>query len=236
ALRMAALMKLGAIYVFTHDSIALGQDGPTHQPIEQLATLRLMPNMDVWRPCDTVETAVAWQVALEQVTTPTSLALSRQNLPFQPRDQAQVQAVRMGGYVLRREDGPLDAVIIATGSEVHLAVDAREQLAKRGIQVRVVSMPSTSAFDRQADDYKAKVLPWGIPRISVEAGVTDYWRKYVGLEGECVGIDSFGESAPAELLYEHFQMTVEAVEKAVERALEKHRRAASLALGRQQAG
>lgn len=142
----------------------------------------------------------------------------------------------MGGYVLRREDGPLDAVIIATGSEVHLAVDAREQLAKRGIQVRVVSMPSTSAFDRQADDYKAKVLPWGIPRISVEAGVTDYWRKYVGIEGECVGIDSFGESAPAELLYEHFQMTVEAVEKAVERALEKHRRAASLALGRQQAG
>ncbi|MER9133438.1 transketolase [Mesorhizobium sp. M0768] len=235
ALRMAALMKLGAIYVFTHDSIALGQDGPTHQPIEQLATLRLMPNMDVWRPCDTVETTVAWQIALEQVATPTSFALSRQNLPFQPRDQAQVQAVRRGGYVLRREDGRLDAVVIATGSEVQLAVGAQERLAKQGIQVRVVSMPSTSAFDRQDDGYKAEVLPRGVPRVSVEAGVTDYWRKYVGLEGECVGIDSFGESAPAEMLYEHFHLTVEAVEKAVHRALEKHRRAASPELGRQQA-
>ncbi|MER8548113.1 transketolase [Mesorhizobium sp. M1169] len=235
ALRMAALMKLGAIYVFTHDSIALGQDGPTHQPIEQLATLRLMPNMDVWRPCDTVETAVAWQVALEQVATPTSLALSRQNLPFQPRDQAQVQAVRRGGYVLRREDGRLDAVVIATGSEVQLAVAAQERLAKQAVQVRVVSMPSTSAFDRQDDDYRAEVLPRGVPRISVEAGVTDYWRKYVGLEGECVGIDTFGESAPAEILYEHFHLTIDAVEKAVHRALEKHRRAASPELGRQQA-
>ncbi|RUW89665.1 transketolase [Mesorhizobium sp. M7A.F.Ca.US.011.01.1.1] len=235
ALRMAALMKLGAIYVFTHDSIALGQDGPTHQPIEQLATLRLMPNMDVWRPCDTVETAVAWQIALEQVATPTSLALSRQNLPFQPRDNAQVQAVRRGGYVLRGEDRRLDAVIIATGSEVQLAVGAQERLAKQGIPVRVVSMPSTSAFDRQDDGYKAEVLPRGVPRISVEAGVTDYWRKYVGLEGECVGIDTFGESAPAEMLYEHFHLTVEAVEKAVYRALEKHRRAASPELGGQQA-
>ncbi|WP_137931608.1 transketolase [Mesorhizobium comanense] len=234
ALRMAALMKLGAIYVFTHDSIALGQDGPTHQPIEQLATLRLMPNMDVWRPCDTVETAVAWQVALEQVATPTSLALSRQNLPFQPRDQAQLQAVRRGGYVLRREAGRLDAVIIATGSEVQFAVGAQEQFAKRGVHVRVVSMPSTNAFDRQDDGYKAEVLPWGIPRISVEAGVTDYWRKYVGLEGECVGIDTFGESAPAEILYEHFHVNVETVTKAVDRALEKHR-AASPDLGRQRA-
>jgi transketolase len=215
ALRMAALMKLGAIYVFTHDSIALGQDGPTHQPIEQLATLRLMPNMDVWRPCDTVETAVAWQAALERGATPTSLALSRQNLPSQSRTGAQIEAVRNGGYVLRREGGRLVAVIIATGSEVQLACGAFERLAKQGIHVRVVSMPSTDVFDRQDASYKAQVLPLGIPRISVEAGVTDYWRKYVGFEGGCVGIDTFGESAPAEILYEHFNLTVDGVENAV---------------------
>ena len=227
ALRMAALMKLGVIYVFTHDSIALGQDGPTHQPIEQLATLRLMPNMDVWRPCDAVETAIAWQAAFEQAATPTSLALSRQALPAQPRTKDVLDAVRKGGYVLRKEDGPLDAVIIATGSEVQLAVRASEGLAKRGVHVRVVSMPSPYEFDRQNGGYKAEVLPFGIPRISVEAGVTDYWRKYVGLEGECVGIDTFGESAPPEMLFEHFEVTVEHVEAAVGKALSKNDRAAA---------
>lgn len=224
ALRMAALMKLGAIYVFTHDSIALGQDGPTHQPIEQLATLRLMPNMDVWRPCDTVETAIAWQIALEQTATPTSLALSRQNLPFQYRSPEQIGAVRKGGYVLVRESGILSAVIIATGSEVPLAVGAAEQLAKQGIFIRVVSMPSTFAFDRQDEAYKEEVLPHGIPRISVEAGITDYWRKYVGLEGDSLGIDTFGESAPPDVLFQHFNLTVRHVEDAVIRTLENQDR------------
>jgi len=215
AMRMAALMKLGTIYVLTHDSIALGQDGPTHQPIEQLATLRLMPNMDVWRPCDSVETAIAWQVALEQVATPTVLALSRQNLSFQPREQEQVASIRKGGYVLRREQGPLQAVIIATGSEVGLATEAYKTLAAQGIHVRVVAMPSTYTFDRQDRDYKQEVLPVGVPRISVEAGVTDYWRKYVGIEGACLGIDTFGESAAPDVLFEHFKLTTASVVNAV---------------------
>ena len=221
ALRMAAIMKLGAIHVFTHDSIALGQDGPTHQPIEHLASLRLMPNMDVWRPCDTVETAIAWRAALEQTAGPTCLALSRQNLDFQPRSQEQVEAVRKGGYVLVREQGPLHAVVIATGSEVQLAVAAAKRLAARGINIRIVSMPSTTTFDRQDDVYKAEVLPAGVARVSVEAGVTDFWRKYVGLDGACLGIDTFGESAPAEELYEHFALTVDGVEGSVCQVLDQ---------------
>lgn len=215
ALRMAALMKLGAIYVLTHDSIALGQDGPTHQPVEQLATLRLMPNMDVWRPCDSVETAVAWQVALEHTDTPAVLALSRQNLDFQWRDAAQIADIRKGAYVLRKEQGALQAVIIATGSEVGLAVAAYQALATAGVHVRVVSMPSTFAFDRQDRAYRQTILPDGIPRVSVEAGITDYWRKYVGLEGACVGIDTFGESAAPDVLFEHFKLTARSVEQAV---------------------
>ena len=208
ALRMAALMKLNPIYVFTHDSIALGQDGPTHQPIEQIATLRMIPNMDVWRPCDTAETLVAWQVALEHRKTPTSLILSRQNLAFQQRDAAQRDAIRRGGYVLVRESGPLHLVIIATGSEVDLAVTAAAALAGRGIHARVVSMPSTFWFDRQDAAYRATVLPDGVARLAIEAGVTDYWRKYVGLAGGVMGIDTFGESAPPEVLFEHFGLTV----------------------------
>ena len=215
ALRMAALMKLGAIYVFTHDSIALGQDGPTHQPVEQLSSLRLMPNLDVWRPCDSVETTVAWAAALEQTATPTCLALSRQNLAFQPRDAQQIADVRKGGYVLRREADPLAAVIIATGSEVALAVEAATRLAARDVHVRVVSMPSTLNFDRQDAAYKSAVLPRGVPRVAVEAGVTDYWRKYVGLDGACVGVDAYGESASAEDLFRHFNLTAEAVARAV---------------------
>ncbi|WP_332302780.1 transketolase [Rhizobium sp. GR12] len=211
ALRMAALMKIGAIHVFTHDSIALGQDGPTHQPIEQLATLRLMPNMDVWRPCDTAETLVAWQVAIENVSNPTSLVLSRQNLPFQTRDADKLAAMRRGGYVLKEEGGSLSAVVIATGSEVALAIEAQALLAEKDIHVRVVSMPSTFAFDRQYRAYREAVLPGGVPRLAVEAGVTDYWRKYVGLDGAVVGIDTFGESAPAEVLFEHFNITAKAV-------------------------
>jgi transketolase len=220
ALRMAAVMKVGAIHVFTHDSIALGQDGPTHQPIEQLATLRLMPNMDVWRPCDTAETLVAWQVAIENVSNPTSLILSRQNLPFQTRDADKLAAIRRGGYILKQEGGALAAVVIATGSEVGLAIEAQTRLAAEGIHVRVVSMPSTFAFDRQENAYKDIVLPRGLPRLAVEAGVTDYWRKYVGLDGAVVGIDTFGESAPAEVLFEHFNITAKAVVDRVRTMLE----------------
>jgi transketolase len=223
ALRMAALMKLNTIYVFTHDSIALGQDGPTHQSIEQIATLRLIPNMDVWRPCDAYETLVAWRIAIEHRQTPTSLVLSRQNLAFQTRDVEQQNAVRRGGYVLKREEGALSAVIIATGSEVDLAVRARAALALKGIHCRVVSMPSTFQFDHQDKAYRLATLPDGVPRLAVEAGVTDYWRKYVGLSGAVVGIDVFGESAPAEELFEHFGFTVATVVSAVEALVEQRR-------------
>jgi transketolase len=216
ALRMAALMRLNVIYVFTHDSIALGQDGPTHQPIEQIATLRLMPNMDVWRPCDSFETMVAWQAAIEHTKTPTSLILSRQNLQFQSRTGRQQAEIRRGGYVLKREAGNLAVVIIATGSEVGLALKAQGALAKNGIHTRVVSMPSTYEFDRQNEAYRSSVLPDGTPRVAVEAGVTDYWRKYVGLSGAVVGIDRFGESALAEELFERFGITVSHVVRAVE--------------------
>jgi transketolase len=216
ALRMSALMKQRVIYVFTHDSIGLGEDGPTHQPVEQIATLRLIPNMDLWRPCDTVETMVAWTSAVEKRTGPSSLALSRQNLPFVARDAATIQNIKKGGYVISAAKGDAKAVIIATGSEVELALKAQAALAQENIQVSVVSMPSTNVFDRQDKAYKDSVLPKGLPRIVVEAGVTDGWWKYVGGEGAVIGLDRFGESAPAGTLFKEFGFTVANVVKAVE--------------------
>jgi transketolase len=215
ALRMAALMRLRVIYVFTHDSIGLGEDGPTHQPIEQAATLRLIPGLDVWRPCDTVESALAWAAALERADGPTALLCSRQNLPFVPRDAATLAKLRRGGYVLAEAQGAPRAVLIATGSEVSLALEAQRMLAAENLPVRVVSMPSTSVFDRQDADYRSEVLPRGVPRVAVEAGVSAFWRKYVGLEGGVVGIDRFGESAPAPALFKHFGFTAERVASTV---------------------
>ena len=220
ALRMAALMKIRNIFVFTHDSIGLGEDGPTHQPVEQTATLRMIPNMDVWRPCDTVESIVSWVSAIERREGPSSLIFSRQNLPFQKRDAITISLIRKGGYILSEaaNKNP-QAIIIATGSEVGLAMAAQKALAENGIEVRVVSMPCTNIFDRQDQAYRDSVLPKGIRRVAVEAGVTDYWRKYVGLEGDVIGIDRFGESAPAEKLFEYFGFTVENVVNAVKRAI-----------------
>jgi len=215
ALRMAALMKIRNISVFTHDSIGLGEDGPTHQSVEHVSSLRLIPNMDVWRPCDTVEAAAAWARAVQRKDGPTSLIFSRQNSPFQKRDADTLANVARGGYVLSREAGALRAVLIATGTEVSLAMEAQQQLAGEGIHVRVVSMPSTFVFDRQDAAYRAAVLPKAVPRVSIEAGVTDYWRKYVGLDGAAIGIDSFGESAPAGVLYKFFGITMQNVVKAV---------------------
>ncbi|HTP63012.1 MAG TPA: transketolase [Burkholderiales bacterium] len=209
SLRMAALMGLRAIHVFTHDSLGLGEDGPTHQPIEHASSLRLIPNLDVWRPCDAVETAIAWAAAIERKNGPSALLLSRQNLPFVKRDRT--EDIRRGGYVISDAAGA-KAILIATGSEVQLALAAQKLL---DFPVRVVSMPSTSAFDRQDENYRAAVLPRGLPRVAVEAGVTDYWRKYVGLDGAVVGIDRFGESAPAPDLFKHFGFTPENVVKAV---------------------
>ncbi|MBM3391584.1 MAG: transketolase [Betaproteobacteria bacterium] len=219
AIRMSALMKQRVIYVFTHDSIGLGEDGPTHQPVEQTATLRMVPNLDVWRPCDTAETMVAWTQAVEKKNGPTALCLSRQNLPFVKRDDAQIAAIAKGGYVLSEAQGKAQAVILATGSEVDLALKAQAELAKEGVAVRVVSMPNTNAFDRQDAAYKAGVLPQGLPRVAVEAGVTDGWYKYVGLEGKVVGLDRFGESAPAGVLFKEFGFTVENVVKTVKSVL-----------------
>jgi transketolase len=212
ALRMAALMKINPIFVFTHDSIGLGEDGPTHQAVEQTATLRYIPNMDVWRPCDTTETAVAWAHSIEQAQRPSSLVLSRQNLPFVARDAGQIADIAKGGYVLREATGGTPKLIlIATGSEIELALKAREQLESEGTPTRVVSMPSTNVFDRQDQGYQASVLPRGVVRVAIEAGTSDFWRKYVGLEGAVVGMDSFGESAPAGALFKLFGFTVENV-------------------------
>ncbi len=220
ALRMAALMKVQSIFVYTHDSIGLGEDGPTHQPIEQTATLRLIPNMSVWRPCDAVESAVAWKFAVERRKGPSCLIFSRQNLPHQKRDAAQLANIARGGYVLSdAEGGKPDAVIIATGSEVALAVEAQKLLAAKGKKVRVVSMPSTDVFDAQDAAYREAVLPKGSKRVAVEAGVTDGWYKYVGLDGKVVGLNRFGESAPAGQLFKHFGFTGENVAKAVEDVL-----------------
>ena len=220
ALRMAALMKIRNLFVFTHDSIGLGEDGPTHQPVEQTATLRLIPNMDVWRPCDTVESTVAWARSIERTSGPSTLIFSRQNLPFQKRDAATIKLIDKGGYILSEaENGQPQVVLIATGSEIGLAVQAQTALAKEGIRARVVSMPCTQLFDRQDKAYRESVLPRNVVRVAIEAGVTDYWRKYVGLEGEVIGIDTFGESAPANVLFEHFGFTVANVVKTVKRVL-----------------
>ncbi len=205
ALRMAALMELRNVFVFTHDSIGLGEDGPTHQPVEHVQSLRIMPNMRVWRPCDTVETAVAWRDALENTNGPTSLVLTRQGLPHQTRSKDQVQAIRHGGYVLRDCDGTPELILIATGSEVPLAMAAAEAMAAAGRQVRVVSMPCTEAFDEQPEDYRASVLPPSVTaRVAIEAGVTDGWWRYVGTGGRVIGMSSFGASAPADELFRHF--------------------------------
>jgi transketolase len=220
AIRMAALMKKRVIHVFTHDSIGLGEDGPTHQSIEHAASLRLIPNLDVWRPADTAETAVAWAVALQNMTRPTALLLSRQNLPYAPK--AGLEDISKGGYVLAEPSevgaaGPLRAVILATGSEVQLALKAQEQLAREDIAVRVVSMPSTTSFDRQSAAYKQDVLPANVPRVAVEMGVSDFWWKY-GCSA-VVGIDSYGESAPANVLFKHFGFTPENVADTVRAVL-----------------
>jgi transketolase len=220
ALRMAALMKLRVLFVYTHDSIGLGEDGPTHQAVEQTATLRYIPNMEVWRPCDTVESAVSWVAGVERHDGPSCLIFSRQNLAFQKRDAAQIANIRKGAYVLSEAaGGKPQAVIIATGSEVALAMDAQKALAGEGINVRVVSMPSTNVFDKQDQAYRDSVLPKGVKRIAVEAGVTSGWYKYVGLDGAVVGIDTFGESAPAPELFKHFGFTVDNVVKTVKSVL-----------------
>ncbi len=212
ALRMAALMQIQGIYVFTHDSIGLGEDGPTHQPVEQTATLRMMPNMSTWRPCDSVETAVAWKEAIELTDRPVSLILTRQGLKPQERTSAQISDISKGGYILHEPSGDVQTILIATGSEVDLAMNAAEQLAKDGIAARVVSMPSTDRFDAQSAAYKESVLPSAITaRVAVEAGVTSGWYKYVGLNGAVVGLDRFGASAPAGELFKLFGFTVENV-------------------------
>jgi transketolase len=215
ALRMAALMGIGTIFIFTHDSIGLGEDGPTHQAVEHAASLRIIPNMDVWRPGDSVETAAAWAASIERRDGPTSLLLSRQSLPFQPRLPDALAAIRRGGYILIEPASTPTAVIIATGSEVAIAVGAQTLLAREDIPVRVVSMPSTTTFDRQDPAYRAHVLPRALPAVAVEAGVSDFWRKYVGRSGAIVGIDRFGESAPASELFRHFGLTAEHVAEAV---------------------
>ncbi|MDH5711890.1 MAG: transketolase, partial [Gammaproteobacteria bacterium] len=214
ALRMAALMKVRSIFVFTHDSIGLGEDGPTHQPIEQIPTLRMIPNMAVWRPCDAVEASVCWQQAVERKDGPSCLIFSRQNLAHQPRTDAQIADIVKGGYILKDCAGTPDAVIIATGSEIELAVGAAEAMS--GKKIRVVSMPSVDAFERQDDAYRATVLGKGIPTVAVEAAVTTGWYKYADA---VVGIDRFGESAPAGQLFKEFGFTVENVVKAVESVL-----------------
>jgi transketolase len=215
ALRMAALMKLRNIFVFTHDSIGLGEDGPTHQSVEHVSSLRLMPKLDVWRPCDTVESAQAWIAAVERRDGPSALVFSRQSLPFQKRDAKALAGIARGAYVLADCAGAPQALILATGSEVQLAMGAQARLAGEGVRVRVVSMPSTSVFDRQDAAYRETVLPRGVPRVAVEAGVSDYWRKYVGLEGAVIGIDRYGESAPGPELFKYFGFTVDNVVAAV---------------------
>ncbi len=217
ALRMAALMKIQSIFVYTHDSIGLGEDGPTHQPVEQTATLRMIPNMSVWRPCDAVESAVAWKSAVENKTGPSSLIFSRQNLDHQNRDATKLANIAKGGYILKDGSGSPDAIIIATGSEVALAVAAADQLTASGKNIRVVSMPSVDTFEAQDDAYRESVLPSGVTaRVVVEAGVTASWYKYAGLNGKVIGLDRFGESAPAGELFNYFGFTTDNVVKAVE--------------------
>jgi transketolase len=217
AVRMAALMKQPVIFVYTHDSIGLGEDGPTHQPVEQLTALRATPNLQTWRPCDTVESAVAWKAAIERTDGPSSLIFSRQGLPHQQRDDQQLADVARGGYVLHDCAGSPQAIIIATGSEVQLAMAAAEQLSQAGKQIRVVSMPCAEIFEAQDAAYRESVLPSDVlARVAVEAAHMDYWYKYVGLDGRIVGMSSFGESAPAGELMQQFGFTVDNVVAAVE--------------------
>jgi len=220
AVRMAALMKQGVILVYTHDSIGLGEDGPTHQPVEHVASLRIIPDMRVWRPCDTVETAAAWADALERRDGPTSLVLSRQALPAMARSAEQVADIARGGYVLVDCEGTPECVLIATGSEIGLAADAARVLAEGGRRLRVVSMPCTSVFDAQPQQYRDGVLPPGVPRVAIEAGVREGWWRYVSGDGAVIGIDSFGASAPAKMLFEHFGFTRDNVIKTVEGLLQ----------------
>jgi len=217
ALRMAALMKQRNIFVFTHDSIGLGEDGPTHQAVEQASTLRLIPNMTVWRPCDAVESAVAWQMAIEKSTGPSSLLFSRQKLAHIYRSAEQIENIRKGAYILLDCEGKPEVIIIATGSEVELSMSTANKLNAAGQKIRVVSMPATDLFDTQDQSYRDSVLPPACrQRISVEAGVTDYWRKYIGLDGKVLGVDNFGESAPANDVFEHFGLTAEKLEAMIQ--------------------
>ncbi|RUO68326.1 transketolase [Idiomarina ramblicola] len=220
AVRMSALMKQPSIFVYTHDSIGLGEDGPTHQAVEQLANLRQTPNLQCWRPCDPVETAVAWGAAVQSSKTPTALVFSRQGMQQQERDEDQLTNIARGGYVLKDCDGEPEVILIATGSEVDLAVAAFEQLSEQGHKVRVVSMPSTNVFDIQDSEYKESVLPSSVTRrVAIEAGIADFWYKYIGLNGEVVGMTTFGESAPAADLYKHFGITAENTVAAAKRLL-----------------
>ena len=220
ALRMSALMDVQNVFVFTHDSIGLGEDGPTHQPVEHVQSLRIMPNMRVWRPCDTVETAVAWRDAIERRDGPTSLVLTRQGLPHQARSDEQVKAISNGGYVLCDAEGEPDLILIATGSEIPLAVSAAEELTSEGVKVRVVSMPCTEVFDEQADDYREAVLPAAVKRrVAIEAGVTDGWWRYVGQDGRVIGMHTFGQSAPAGELFRHYGFSHENVIKVAREVL-----------------
>ena len=212
AARMAALMKQRSVLVYTHDSIGQGEDGPTHQPIEQLTALRVTPNMSLWRPCDNVETAVAWKMALERAEGPTALVFSRQGIAHQGRTEEQLAEISRGAYVLEDCEGNPELIVIATGSEINICRDAVKQLQAEGFAARLVSMPSTDTFDSQEPEYKEQVLPSSVrKRLAVEAGATDYWSKYVGLEGKVIGMDRFGESAPGGVLMEHFGFTVENV-------------------------
>ncbi len=222
AVRMSALIPAHAIHVYTHDSIGLGEDGPTHQPIEHLASLRLIPRNHVWRPCDAVESAVAWKAAIERKDGPSCLIFSRQNLPHQPRTDEQLGLVSLGGYILSDPSAAFDVILIATGSEVDLATQAMRALAKDGVAARVVSMPCANVFDRQPQAYRDAVLPPDCRRrIAIEAGVTDYWRKYVGLDGAVIGIDTFGASAPADALFKHFGFTVDNVVATAKRLISR---------------
>jgi transketolase len=221
AVRMSALMKKRIVYVFTHDSIGLGEDGPTHQPIEQLASLRCTPNLDTWRPADAVESAVAWKFALERDDGPSALIFSRQNLQHQTRNAIQIEEIARGGYVLKDCAGEPELILIATGSEVGLAVQAFDKLTEQGRKVRVVSMPCTSVFEAQDAGYKQSVLPLQVSaRIAIEAAHADYWYKYVGLEGRVIGMTTYGESAPAPALFEEFGFTLENILGQAEELLE----------------
>jgi transketolase len=220
AVRMAALMRLRVVFVYTHDSIGLGEDGPTHQPIEHLAALRVIPQLDLWRPCDAVETAAAWRAALENRDGPTCLVLTRQAVAHQARDPGQLAAVARGGYVLIDSEGPLEAIVLATGSEVGIAAEAVRMLAAKGRRLRLVSMPSMHTFETQDETYKSAVLPDGVTRrVAVEAGVREPWWRYVGLKGRIVGIDHYGASAPAKELFLNYGFTADAVIREIDAVL-----------------